>query len=162
MLVTRVRHPSMPEPQVSDHDITPPGLGLHRRSHLAPRTRGLLGDPRDSIARAVDFERKGRRLGEHLLVLVGGVDVRAQPELGGAVFYGKVAQGNIGDKVVRVLGVVKGRVFMYILPEAGGVGYGGVGGQPVPDGFLAKVAGASVSCFFTESISQYKQFDESM
>lgn len=141
MLLTRIRHPRMPKPQVPNHDIPPLHLGLHRRSRPFPRRQRLLRDPRNAVPRAVHLERDGRRLGEHLLVLVRGVDVRAQPELGRAVGDGEVAEGDVGDEVVGVFGVVKGRVLVHSLAEARGVGDGGVGRQPVPHRGFAKVSG---------------------
>lgn len=67
--------------------------------------------------------------------------MRAEPELGRAVLGGEVAQGDVGDEVVRAVRVVEVGVFVLGLAEAGCVGYGGVGGEPVPDGGLAEISG---------------------
>lgn len=66
--------------------------------------------------------------------------VRAEPELGRAVLHGEVAQRDVGDEVVRVQRVVKGRVLVRGLSLAVCVGEGVVGCQPVPDGAVAEVA----------------------
>lgn len=98
----------MPKPQIPNHNIPRFNLRLHRRSHHPPLLENLLPDPRDPVPGTVNLERDGRGLRKHLLVLIRGVDVRAQPKLGRAVGSGEVTQGDVGDEVVGVLGVVKG------------------------------------------------------
>lgn len=143
MCITRVRHARVPQPQVADQNIPPVHVRLHGRPHASPGRQNVVGDPRDPVGLAVDAQGVGRGGREDLLVPDRGVDVRAQPELGGTVDDADVAQGHVGDEVVGVPGVVKGRVFVDGLPKARGAGDGRIGGKPVPDGLLAEVSGGS-------------------
>lgn len=130
----------MPRPQVPDHDIPPPHLGLHGRSHRAARLLGPLRDPRDAVRGVLGLPRGARRVRDGLLVPEACGGVRAEPELGRAVFGAEVAQGHVGDDVVGALRVVEHGVLVLALAHPGGVGQGRVGCEPVPDGRLAEVA----------------------
>lgn len=122
MLVTQIRHPSMPRPQVPDHDIPTRHRRLHRRSHGTARLLGLLVDPRDTVRGRLGLPRGARRLRHGLLVLEGRRRVRTEPELGRAVGRGEVAQGHVGDDVVGALRVVKHGVLVLVLAHPRRVG----------------------------------------
>lgn len=65
-------------------------------------------DPGNVVASFVDLVRVWPVFWRGLLVLNSGIYVRSQPELGGTILNREIAQGNIGDEVVRALWVVVG------------------------------------------------------
>lgn len=146
MCAAGIRHPRVPCPQVPNHDVPAPRLGLARWADGSPLREGLLGDPGDGLAGAIQLvgvdpapapAAAATVTRRRLLVAEGRLRVGPEPELGGAVVCGEVAEGYVGDEVVGAQRVVEGRVLVYGLAEARGVRRGGVGCEPVPDGFGA-------------------------
>lgn len=139
MPVAIIRHPSMPQPQVPDHNVPTRHHGLDRRPDRPAGLLGLRRDPGDAVALAGELGEGVlvSAAGHGLLVLDGGGGVRAEPELGRAVLGREVAQRHVGDEVVRALRVVEGRVLVFVLSQPGGVGQCCVGREPVPNRDLA-------------------------
>lgn len=133
----------MPRPQVPNQDIPARHTRLHRRTHAPPCLFDLVRDPGDVLPCLVRLHGDGAVFVDDLLVFNGRVDRRTEPKLCGTIDNVKVAEGDVGDEVVRAGRVVKGGIFVFCLAQAWGVGDGGVGCEPVPNGFWAEI---SVPC----------------
>lgn len=65
----------------------------------------------------------------------------AEPEFGRSVFDAGGAEGYVCDEVIGILWVDKGIVFVDCLAHSSCIGEGGIGCQPIPDWFVAKISG---------------------
>lgn len=107
MALALIRHPGVPQPQIPDHDVPAADRGLHGRPDVSPRLERLLRDGSDGLAQ-LDVPAHLCWVGRDGLVCHGGMCVRTEPELGRAVLDGEVAEWDVGDEEVRILGMVEG------------------------------------------------------
>lgn len=142
MCVTEVGHASVPRPQVSDHDVSRAALGLDRGANFGALLLGPVYYRRDRVAQT------GYRIRFHIvgsfrleLVVRTRLQMRSEPELGGSALDGEVAERNVGDKVIGVLGVGEAAaVLVRRLSHAARVGKRRVRCEPVPDRGRSQIA----------------------
>lgn len=118
MFLARVWHASVPSSQVANHYIALATHWLHRWTCLDTYFLGLFRNGWQRVVHASFCVRFGVfETGRHGLIAPSCVGVRAQPKLGGAIFDVEIAKRNVGDKVVRELGVFIASVFVYWLAD---------------------------------------------
>lgn len=131
-LVRQIRHPSMPQPQIPNHNTPLPHTRLTGSANLpALGEQGFLDTAAGSVAVGAFLDlQAGQR-----------ACVGAEPELRAAVLGREVYQGDVDYQGERVGWVGEVGVGVHWLALGGWVGHGGVAGAEGP--FRA---GAEVSC----------------